>query len=171
MELKKQNTLLILLLMISILIIGLLGGFLLANSISKNNSSSDENNTDHNSKTDTNLEENKYLGLYTIKYNENANESIKNDLESSLQLKNDKTFLFVYNACFGMLEVTGNYVIDNNRIILSNLTSGYQEQLETNLNGKTNLEFIIVSQNEIYLNLEENFACTISGNNYGSFVK
>ncbi|MBQ7137289.1 MAG: hypothetical protein IJO43_04870 [Bacilli bacterium] len=61
------------------------------------------------------------------------------------------------------------------KIVLSNLTTQYepdQEALDFNLSGRKTLEFIIVSENGIYLNLEEDmFACTITGTENGTFVK
>ena len=40
-----------------------------------------------------------------------------------------------------------------------------------NLNGRTTLEFVIISENEIYLDLEYDLACTVVGKNYGTFIK
>lgn len=170
MDLKKQNTLLIILLIISVLIIGVLSGFLISNKLNeKDNDTSLNDFSENNDLQDDN--ENSYLGLYTVKYNSNASENIRNNMESSLLLKDDNTFIFNYNVCSGMLEVTGDYVIDNERVVLSNLQSGYQDVLIGNLNGEDTLTFVIVSYDEIYLDLEEDLACTISGNKYGSFVK
>ena len=70
-----------------------------------------------------------------------------------------------------MMNTTGKYEVKNNKIILSELQDTEKELLDTNLNGRKTLEFIIVSDNEIYLNSDKPFACTIHGNKYDSFIK
>ena len=70
-----------------------------------------------------------------------------------------------------MMNTTGKYEVKNNKIILSELHDTEEGLLNTQLNGRTTLEFIIVSDNEIYLDSDKAFGCTIHGNKYGSFVK
>ena len=173
---KKNNILIILIIILSVLVGGL-GSFIVYDKVlnkdtnvgdTTNENKVEENTTNEN---DNISKEDNYYGTYTVKYYENTNEDIKANKESSLTLNTDNTFVFNYNACAGMIDVKGKYEIKDNKIILSNLTSGYQDVLDGNLNGHTNLEFIIVSENEIYLNFEYDFACTIAGNKAGSFVK
>ena len=96
---------------------------------------------------------------------------IKANKESSITLNSDNTFVFTYNVCAYMMDVKGTYEIKDNKIILSNLTADFQDVLENHLNGHNNLEFIILSENEIYLSFEDDLACTAEGNKYGTFVK
>lgn len=159
------------------LLVGALGGFVFFDKIYKTDNNKNEikeesNDLNEEPNTDNKVSDNsKYYGTYTVKYNDDS-VWIEN-VPSTLTLNSDDSFIFVWNICSGMTEVKGVYNIIDNKIVLSNLTSIYeQETLDLNLDGKTTLEFVIVSENEIYLNLEtEMFACTIAGNQNGSFVK
>lgn len=114
---------------------------------------------------------NNYVGVYKLKYNDNAPDYVKGNLEATLELLNNNTFVFNYNICSGMLEVKGFYSVGSDTILLTNLSSELKEQLQTNLDGKTSISFKIISEDELYLDLENDMACTISGNEYGSFIK
>jgi len=144
------------------------------NKIDNNKNEIKEENNDLNEETNIDndvLDNSKYYGTYTVKYNEDFD--MKENVPSTLTLNSNNSFVFVWNICRGMMEVNGVYNIIDNKIILSDLTAAYDKEiLDYHLGDRTTLEFVIVSENEIYLNLEtEMFACTITGNQNGSFIK
>ena len=128
---------------------------------------SNKDNSKNNVTTDKN-----YIGTYTLKLKDNAPDDVKGAAPSQLTLNEDNTFSFTANMCNGMLAIKGNYSVNDGTIVLENLKSreDYQSTVDLNLRGKDTLEFKIVSENEIYL-VNEMFACTLSGNQYGSFIK
>lgn len=163
---KKNNILIIIIVILSILVGGL-GSFIIFDKFLNEDSCTVDDSLNNKDV----LEKKDFYGTYVFEYNENADEIIRNNKESTLTLNKDNTFIFNYNMCAGMLDVKGSYEVKDNKIILSDLVSGYQDVVNGNLNGRTTLEFVIISENEIYLDLEYDLACTVVGKNYGTFVK
>lgn len=179
---EKKNNLLVILVVVLSVLVGVLGSFIIYDKVlvkddnvedktSGNDKNSNENTNVEDKEIDSDSEKKKYYGTYTVKYYENVDKDIKANKESSITLNSDNTFVFTYNVCAYMMDVKGTYEVKDNKIILSNLTADFQDVLESHLNGRNNLEFIIVSENEIYLSFEHELACTIAGNKYGTFVK
>lgn len=168
---KSNKFLIVAIVILSVLLVGVSGYVVYDKFLSTENVKEENIQNDNKNDNETVVDKNNYVGIYTFKYNDKASDDIKDNEESTLILKSDSTFYFEWNACSGMIGTTGNYNINNNKIVLSNLKSNYQEMLDTNLQGRKNLEFTIVTENEIYLNLDEDMACTVAGNQYGLFVK
>ena len=175
---KKKN----LLVPIIVLVIAVAAILFVGNKVLNSNTNNEETNNVETNNEETNNEESNnveynVIGSYTVKYSEDENIYGPNDYRydksnpSTLTLNADNTFVFVWNVCAGMMNTTGKYEVKNNKIILSELQDTERELLDTQLNGRTTLEFIIVSDNEIYLDSDKAFGCTIHGNKYGSFVK
>ena len=167
---KKNNILIIAIIILSILVVGL-GGYIIFDKVLNNGTDVEETKkvNEDVTKDDSNK---KYLGSYTLTYKDNAPEDIKGNAVSSLKLNEDGTFEFIANMCSGMLTINGNYSVNNEVIVLKDLQvhEDYKDMLELNLNGKTTLVFSIVSENEIYL-LDSNVGCVVDSNVYGTFVK
>ena len=176
---EKQSKFLVIVIIVLSILVGVLGSFIIFDKYTRDNNDVNEIKDEDNDKNEeTNNEVNdsdnqKYLGTYTVKFNENYEG--KGAAPSSLTLNSDGTFLFGWNICHAITGVVGNYNIVDNKIVLSNLATKYepdQSTLDFNLDGKTTLEFVIVSENEIYLDFDkEMFGCTITGSQNGSFVK
>ena len=180
---KKKNLLIpIIVLVIAVAAILFVGNKVLNSSTNNEGTNNEQTNNEQTNNEQTNSEESNnveynVVGSYTVKYSEDENIYGPNEYRydsnnpSTLTLNADKTFVFVWNVCAGMMNTTGKYEVKNNKIILSELQDTEKELLDTNLNGRKTLEFIIVSDNEIYLNSDKAFGCTIHGNKYGSFIK
>ena len=175
---KKKN----LLVPIIVLVIAVAAILFVGNKVLNSNTNNEETNNVETNNEETNNEESNnveynVIGSYTVKYSEDENIYGPNDYRydssnpSTLTLNADNTFVFVWNVCAGMMNTTGKYEVKNNKIILSELHDTEEGLLNTNLSGRTTLEFIIVSDNEIYLDSDKAFGCTIHGNKYGSFIK
>lgn len=172
MEKKSNKGYIIVILILSVLLVAVSGYLVYDKFLSKEYVKEENAQNNHKDDNNENVVDNNYIGTYVFKYNDKATEDIKANEESLLILKNDNTFYLEWNACAGMIGTTGNYNINNNKIILSNLKSNYQDILDTNLQGRKTLEFVIVSEDEIYLDMDEDsMACTMVGNKYGTFVK
>lgn len=175
---KKKNLLIpIIVLVIAVAAILFVGNKVLNSSTNNEGTNNEQTNNEQTNNEESNNVEYNVVGSYTVKYSEDKNIYGLNDYRydsnnpSTLTLNADNTFVFVWNVCAGMMNTTGKYEVKNNKIILSELQDTERDLLNTQLNGRTTLEFIIVSDNEIYLNSDKAFGCTIHGNKYGSFIK
>jgi len=173
METKKFNIILIILLVIAVFVIGLLVGRILYGSDNQNETTSNNavNQNSTNNEEEKDEAPNPYLGKYILTYNEQYADYAESYVASFISLKKDNTFTFVYNQCNDMNNVEGTYSIKDNRIILSNMTAYYHDDFEFHLEGATTIEFKIISDNEIYLEWYDMFACTHAGTKYGTFIK
>lgn len=175
---KKKNLLIpIIVLVIAVAAILFVGNKVLNSSTNNEGTNNEQTNNEQTNNEESNNVEYNVVGSYTVKYSEDKSIYGPNEIRydsnnpSTLTLNADNTFVFVWNVCAGMMNTTGKYEVKNNKIILSELQDTERDLLNTQLNGRTTLEFIIVSDNEIYLNSDKPFACTIHGNKYGSFIK
>lgn len=144
---KIKNLIIVLLIIIIIVLLGLL----INNKLNENNKSIEQNNS--------------LIGKYVITYSDIAPIDIKNNLPSELILNHDNTFNFRYNNCDDFYIITGEFKINGEKLVLSNLSKP--------INNYNTISFNIVSNNELYLN---NFiGCVINYNEYqkgyGSFKK
>ena len=175
---KKKNLLVpIIVLVIAVAAILFVGNKVLNSNTNNEGTNNEQTNNEQTNNEESNNVEYNVIGSYTVKYSEDKNIYGPNEYRydsnnpSTLTLNADNTFVFVWNVCAGMMNTTGKYEVKNNKIILSELHDTEEGLLNTNLSGRTTLEFIIVSDNEIYLDSDKAFGCTIHGNKYGSFVK
>ena len=177
MEKKKNLLVPIIVLVIAVAAILFVGNKVLNSNTNNEGTNNVETNNEETNNEESNNVEYNVIGSYTVKYNEDESIYGPNDYRydksnpSTLTLNADNTFVFVWNVCAGMMNTTGKYEVKNNKIILSELYDTEEGLLNTQLNGRTTLEFVIVSDNEIYLDSDKAFGCTINGNKYGSFVK
>ena len=142
-----------------------LGGLLFYN-YTKNSVQDDKETTENkdNIPTEENNNNNNISGNYIITYTDKTPKDIKANVASTLIINSDATFLFKYNNCDIMPEISGKYEIKDDILTL----------LDTaNINQGKNITFTIVSNNEIYLN--DSIGCVINAQEYqkgnGSFKK
>ena len=100
---KKNNILIIAIIILSILVVGL-GGYIIFDKVLNNGTDVEETKKVNEDVTKDDLNK-KYLGSYTFTYKDNAPEDIKGNAVSSLKLNEDDTFEFIANMCSGMLTI------------------------------------------------------------------
>ena len=156
-----KNTIILIL---SLLVIGL-GSYVIFDKVinkSADNGNSDKKENSNNSQ----VVANSYVGTYTSDKGDGS-------APSSITFNEDYTFEFLINVCSGMIKVNGKYKVSDSKIELSDFDTPSYKTLETNLRGKTTLEFGISSKQQIYL-MVENFGC-VTGNgvndDYPMFTK
>ena len=140
-----------------------LGGILFYN-YTKNSIHNNKDITENKDKDNIPTEENNISGNYIVTYTDKAPEDFKANVASTLIINSDTTFLFKYNNCDIMQEISGKYEVKDNILTL----------LDTaNINQGKNITFTIVSNVEIYLN--DSLGCVINAQvyqkGYGSFKK
>ena len=110
--------------------------------------------------------ETNYAGTYVFKSNTDQ------DASFALKLNENNTAILYYNMCNGWTSIQANYEVSNGDIVLSNLVpnDSVKDTITYQLNGRTNLKFTIVSDDEMYLN-SDNLGCNVAGNSEGTLVK
>lgn len=140
-----------------------LGGLLFYN-YTKNSVQDDKETTENKDNIPTKENNTNISGNYIVTYTDKATEAAKANVKSTLTINSDATFLFQYNNCDMMQEISGKYEIKDNILTL----------LDTDkIKYGKNITFTIVSNDEIYLN--DSIGCVLSAQEYqkgyGSFKK